>query len=112
MEAPETQISLGLAVSYLAVAALFQLVDGCQVVAAGALRGLSDTKIPMILAIMGYWVFGLPISYYCGFVLGGGGAGIWLGLAAGLAFVSVVFVIRFAWRERLGLMNYKSMERG
>ncbi|WP_085899937.1 MATE family efflux transporter [Kiloniella majae] len=112
LDVPENQISLGLAVSYLAVAALFQLVDGCQVVAAGALRGLSDTKVPMILAIMGYWVFGLPISYYGGFILGGGGTGIWLGLAAGLAFVAVVFVIRFAWRERLGLMNYKSMERG
>ncbi|MCZ4279340.1 MATE family efflux transporter [Kiloniella laminariae] len=106
---PENQVPLQLAVSYLAVAALFQLVDGGQVVTSGALRGLSDTKVPMFVAIFAYWGLGLPISYFCGFVLGWGGQGIWLGLAAGLAFVAVVFVIRFAWRERLGLVNYKSI---
>ncbi len=106
---PENEATLGLAVSYLAVAALFQLVDGCQVVTSGALRGLSDTKVPMYLAIFGYWVLGLPISYIGGFVLGGGGQGIWLGLAAGLAFVAVVSVIRFTLRDRLGLTNYKSI---
>ncbi|WP_419905642.1 MATE family efflux transporter [Kiloniella sp.] len=105
----ENQVSLKLAVSYLAVAALFQLVDGCQVVTAGALRGLSDTKVPMFLAIFGYWALGLPISYVGGFVLEGGGQGIWLGLAAGLSFVAVVFVVRFTIRERLGLINYKSI---
>ncbi len=97
--------AIGLAVSFLAVAGIFQLVDGAQVTAAHALRGLSDTKIPMVLAIVGYWMIGLPISYVLGFVLDWRGIGIWSGLAVGLAFVAVVLVTRFAMRERLGLLE-------
>lgn len=88
--------TLALAVSYLGVAALFQLVDGAQSVAAGALRGLSDTRVPMFVAIIGYWLVGLPVAYLCGFVLDMSGVGIWLGLAGGLAFVAVVLTIRLA----------------
>lgn len=98
--------ALALAASFLVVAGLFQLVDGAQVVSAHALRGLSDTTIPMLLAIAGYWLIGLPIAYIFGFVLHMRGVGIWLGLAAGLAFVAVVLVSRFAMRERLGLMRH------
>jgi len=97
--------AIGLAVSFLAVAGIFQLVDGAQVTAAHALRGLSDTKIPMVLAIVGYWMIGLPISYILGFVLDWRGIGIWSGLAVGLAFVAIVLVTRFAMRERLGLLE-------
>ena len=102
---PENAHALGLAAAFLAVAGVFQLVDGAQVVAAHALRGLSDTKIPMLLAILGYWGVGLPISYMLGFVAGWEGVGIWIGLASGLAFVAVVLVTRFAMRERLGLLR-------
>lgn len=101
----ENANALALAATFLVVAGIFQLVDGAQVVAAHALRGLSDTKIPMLLAIFGYWAVGLPIAYVLGFVIGWRGVGIWLGLAAGLAFVAVVLVIRFAMRERLGLLR-------
>lgn len=97
--------SLALAASFLVVAGVFQLVDGAQVVAAHSLRGLSDTKVPMLLAIVGYWMVGLPIAYVLGFVLDWQGVGIWIGLASGLAFVAVVLVTRFAMRERLGLLN-------
>ena len=97
--------ALGLAVTFLAVAGLFQIVDGAQVVAAHALRGLSDTKIPMLVALVGYWGIGLPIAYALGFMLQWRGVGIWLGLAAGLGIVAVVLVARFAMRERLGLMR-------
>lgn len=97
--------SLTLAASYLVVAGVFQLVDGAQVVAAHSLRGLSDTKIPMILAIVGYWMVGLPIAYFLGFVAEWRGVGIWIGLASGLAFVAVVLVTRFALRERIGLLR-------
>ncbi|KKB10395.1 hypothetical protein VE26_09220 [Devosia chinhatensis] len=102
---PENANALLLAASFLAIAGLFQLVDGAQVVAAHALRGLSDTKIPMLMAIFGYWCVGLPIAYLMGFVLELRGVGIWLGLAAGLAFVAVLLVARFAMRERLGLLR-------
>jgi MATE family multidrug resistance protein len=96
--------AVGLAATFLVVAGVFQLVDGAQVVAAHALRGLSDTKIPMVLAILGYWAVGLPIAYGLGFGAGWRGVGIWIGLAAGLAFVAVVLVVRFALREKLGLL--------
>ena len=97
--------SLALAASFLVVAGVFQLVDGAQVVAAHSLRGLSDTKVPMVLAIVGYWMVGLPIAYFLGFVLDWQGVGIWIGLASGLAFVAVVLVTRFAMRERLNLLR-------
>tara|TARA_R110002020_G_scaffold63368_3_gene169218 strand:- start:1552 stop:2967 length:1416 start_codon:yes stop_codon:yes gene_type:complete len=100
--------ALGLAVTFLAVAGLFQIVDGAQVVAAHALRGLSDTKIPMLVALVGYWCIGLPVAYMLGFVLQWRGVGIWLGLAAGLGIVAVVLVARFAMRERLGLMRARA----
>jgi MATE family multidrug resistance protein len=102
---PENQNALVLAATYLAIAGLFQLVDGAQVVAAHALRGLSDTKIPMFMAIFGYWFVGLPIAWLFGFALNMRGVGIWLGLAAGLAFVAMLLVGRFALRERLGLLR-------
>ncbi|RYE56793.1 MAG: MATE family efflux transporter, partial [Hyphomicrobiales bacterium] len=102
---PENLNALTLAATFLVVAGVFQLVDGVQVVAAHALRGLSDAKIPMIVAIVGYWLVGLPIAYVLGLVVGWRGIGIWLGLAAGLAFVAVVLLARFAFRERIGLLR-------
>lgn len=97
--------ALALAASYLAIAGLFQLADGAQVVAAHSLRGLSDTRIPSLLAIFGYWCVGLPVAYVLGFVLDLRGVGVWLGLATGLAFVAVLLLTRFAMRERLGLLK-------
>ncbi|MBU1306163.1 MAG: MATE family efflux transporter [Alphaproteobacteria bacterium] len=105
---PANANALGLAATYLVVAGIFQIADGAQVVAAHALRGLSDTKIPMITAIVGYWLIGLPIGYWLGFVVGWRGVGIWIGLASGLLAVAIVLVIRFALRERLGLMRMAS----
>tara|TARA_R110000868_G_scaffold4752_26_gene29604 strand:+ start:10708 stop:12123 length:1416 start_codon:yes stop_codon:yes gene_type:complete len=101
---PANANALGLAATFLVVAGFFQIVDGAQVVAAHALRGLSDTKVPMIMAIIGYWFIGLPIAYVLGLVLDWRGVGIWLGLAAGLGIVAVVLVARFAMRKQLGLM--------
>jgi len=99
--------SLGVAVlaaQFLLVAALFQLVDGAQVVAIGALRGLADTRAPMLIAALGYWAIGFPVSLVLGFTAGWGGIGIWWGLALGLAVVAVLLTWRFARRERLGLL--------
>jgi len=91
---------IDLAVSFLIVAAVFQLVDGLQVVGVGALRGLKDTNIPMWFAIFGYWGVGMPLAYILGFPLAMGGEGIWGGLAAGLAVVAVLAVWRFYRRGR------------
>jgi MATE family multidrug resistance protein len=102
---PKNAAALGFAAAYLGIAALFQLVDGAQVIAAATLRGLSDTAVPMVVAMIGYWALGLPIAYVCGFVLNWQGVGIWLGLASGLAFVAVVLTSRFAMRERLRLLR-------
>ena len=92
------------ALSFLVVAALFQVVDGAQAVTAGMLRGLHDTKVPMIYAALGYWVIGLGVGVGLAFHSGWGGIGIWTGLASGLAVVSVLMVLRWMRRERLGLL--------
>ncbi|MCV0398142.1 MAG: MATE family efflux transporter [Rhizobiaceae bacterium] len=104
-EVEANRIAFSFAVTYLGVAALFQLVDGAQVVSAAALRGLGDTAVPMVVAVTGYWLIGMPVAYLCGFVLELRGLGVWYGLAAGLAFVAVVLTLRFAMRERLGLVG-------
>lgn len=92
-----------LAVSFLYVAALFQVVDGAQSVGAGMLRGLQDTKVPMIFAAFGYWVVGMGTAVWLGFGLGWQGVGIWIGLAAGLAIVSVLMIGRWIRRDQLRL---------
>jgi MATE family, multidrug efflux pump len=92
---------VSLAVSFLVIAALFQLVDGAQAVGAGALRGMRDTRVPMMLAIFGYWGVGLPTSAVLAFPVGLGGQGVWMGLATGLTVVAILLVWRFYRRERL-----------
>ena len=87
-------------IGLLAVAALFQLVDGAQVIALGLLRGVQDTRQPMIIAALSYWAVGMPASYILGFPLGLGGIGIWLGLVAGLACAGVLLMLRF-WRKSI-----------
>jgi len=93
-----------LAVSFLAIAALFQIFDGAQAVGAGMLRGLHDTKIPMLFAAFGYWVVGIGVALWLGFHAHMGGVGIWIGLASGLAVVAVLMLARWLRREPLGLM--------
>jgi MATE family multidrug resistance protein len=93
-----------LGVTFLGVAALFQLVDGLQVIGAGVLRGLQDTRVPMLFAAVGYWVAGIGTSVLLAFPLGLRGLGVWLGLAMGLALVAALMVWRWTRRERLGLL--------
>ena len=88
---------LGMTVHFLALAALFQVVDGAQAVAAGMLRGLHDTRVPMLLAALGYWGLGIPLSAWLAFGLGWGGSGVWLGLLAGLGSTAVLLTWRW-WR--------------
>jgi MATE family multidrug resistance protein len=96
-EAAADQI-IAIGVGMLAMAALFQLVDGAQVIALGLLRGVQDTTVPMVMAAVSYWLVGLPCSYVFGFVLGFEGIGVWMGLVVGLACAAVLLSWRF-WRD-------------
>jgi len=86
----------GLAPRLLLVAAIMQVFDGAQVVGAGMLRGLSDVKIPTVITFIAYWLVALPSAYLLGFPLHLGPAGIWAGLAAGLACAALLLARRFA----------------
>ncbi len=101
-----------LAVTFLAVAAVFQIVDGAQAVGSGMLRGLHDARVPMIFAGLGYWGVGLPLGAILAFPLHFGGVGIWIGLASGLAVVAVLMTSRWFMRERLRLTSGGSANPG
>jgi len=102
---PEARDVLAYGVSFLLVAALFQLADGGQIIGVNNLRGLGDTTIPLFYALFGYWIVGISLSLGLGFALGWGGVGVWCGLAGGLASVAVLANRRFARREKLGLVT-------
>lgn len=102
-DVPANSAVIALAVSFLQVAAAFQLVDGAQVIGAGMLRGLHDTRWPLIFALFGYWVVGLGIGAWLGFGADWKGVGIWIGLASGLAAVAVLMLARWLLRDRIGL---------
>jgi multidrug resistance protein, MATE family len=85
-----------LAAQLLVLAAIFQFSDGIQVTANGALRGLKDTTVPMIITVLAYWGIGMPLAYWLGFGLGMGARGIWIGLIAGLTGAALLLFARFA----------------
>ncbi|MBK9383707.1 MAG: MATE family efflux transporter [Planctomycetes bacterium] len=96
-EAPST---IAVAASLLPVAAAFQIFDGLQVVGSGVLRGTGDTKIPALLALIGYWGLGLPAGYALAFSCGLGPAGLWWGLSIGLGSVGLLLLARIVRRMR------------
>jgi MATE family multidrug resistance protein len=87
-------------VGLLAIAAAFQLFDGTQAVATGVLRGLGDTRTPMLTNMVGYWVFGLPIGYALTFTFGWGVVGLWIGLSIGLIIVAIALIVVWTYRSR------------
>jgi MATE family multidrug resistance protein len=91
---------LRIAVTFLGIAALFQIFDGGQVIGAGALRGLKDTRWPMVFAAIAYWLIGMTMALGLGFGLGLGGVGIWLGLALALAVAAGLMIGRFLALQR------------
>lgn len=95
---PEAAGILRLGATLLALAALFQMGDAMQVMALGLCRALHDTRVPMAMAGVSYWVIGIPCSYVLGFPLGFGAVGIWAGLVVGLAAASASLMWRF-WTE-------------
>lgn len=82
----------------LLVAAAFQLFDGLQTVATGALRGSGDTKTPMLANFVAYWLIGLPVGYFLCFKLGWGAVGVWIGLCGGLMIIGSALL--FTWHRR------------
>jgi MATE family multidrug resistance protein len=91
---------LDLGVSLLAVAAIFQLFDGLQGVGTGVLRGLGDTRTPMLWNLGGHWFIGLPLAYVLAFQFELGVIGLWWGLSSGLIICGVALLI--VWRKRIG----------
>jgi len=83
----------------LMVAAMFQLFDGLQGVSTGLLRGLGDTRTPMIGNLVGHWLLGLPVGYSLCFWWGWGVIGLWAGLSTGLIVIGVALAI--AWHLRI-----------
>jgi MATE family multidrug resistance protein len=89
-----------IALRLLMIAALFQVFDGTQTIATGALRGYHDTAVPMLIAAIGYWAVGFAGGWLLGFPLGMGAAGLWAGLALGLATVATALTLRLYFRAR------------
>ena len=89
--------------SLLWIAAAFQLFDGTQAVATGVLRGIGETRMPMIVNVIGHWVFGLPVGYALCFQFGWGVEGLWVGLSIGLVLTAVVLVA--VWWKRTRVMQ-------
>ena len=79
----------------LVLASMFQFVDAAQVMALSLLRGLQDTRVPMLITVISYWLIGIPISYILGFIFDFRGTGIWLGLVVGLAIAALLLWSRF-----------------
>lgn len=95
---------VALATRLLVVAAMFQLFDGLQGVSTGILRGLGDTRTPMLAALVGYWLLGLPVGYALCFWWGWGVIGLWVGLSSGLIAVAMVLVT--TWHRRVGALAW------
>lgn len=105
---PANATVVGIAIKLLGIAAVFQLFDGIQVAASGALRGLKDTRRPMVINFISYWLLGLTAGYVLGFVLDYGAEGLWWGLVLGLTVASVLLTIRFrrqAQAEQRGVLT-------
>jgi len=92
---PQTGAIIAFGTTLLALSALFQMVDATQVMALGFLRGMQDTKVPMYMAALSYWVIGIPASYVLAFPFGLGGPGLWLGLTVGLSVAAILLLWRF-----------------
>jgi MATE family, multidrug efflux pump len=91
---------LALGSRLLAIAAAFQLFDGTQAVTTGVLRGIGDTRTPMLVNVIGHWVLGLPVGYALCFRFAWGVAGLWIGLSIGLTFCAVALTVTWIARTR------------
>jgi len=95
---------VALAATLLIYAAVFQMADGAQAIFMGSLRGMSDAKVPMLLAAVSYWVVGFSLAYILGLFVGLGAPGIWMGLAVGLFVAALLLGARFRRQSRRGYL--------
>jgi MATE family multidrug resistance protein len=102
-EAPVVAVTVLL----LPIAGVFQVFDGLQVVSIGVLRGVGDTRAPVVLNILGFWLLGLPVSVLLGFGLHAGAVGLWWGLVAGLVAVALSLLLRVRGRMRQALVRVR-----
>ncbi len=102
---PDAAAIIAYGMPLLAISAAFQIVDTLQVMGAGLLRALKDTRVPMFIAMFSYWGVGVPAAYVLAFVAGFGGMGVWGGLALGLAVAAVLMNWRYFRRDALGLIH-------
>ena len=91
---------LAVAASLIPLAGVFQIFDGIQVVAIGILRGVADTRTPMLINVLGFWLIGLPVIVWLGLATPAGPRGLWWGLVLGLAIVAVALLLRVRSRLR------------
>ena len=108
---PQNAEVVRLAQLFLGMAAMFQIFDGFQVSAAGALRGLKDTRVPMLITLVAYWVIGIGSAALFCFGLGFGGRGLWFGLVLGLGVAGVLLSLRFSRlvsRERVAVQEIET----
>ena len=98
-DVPANRDTVAIALSLLAIAPVFIVADGVQSVAAGALRGLGDTRVPFLLAAVGYWGVGFPLAWWLALPMGWGATGAWWGLAISLLLVAVLLTARFNARS-------------
>ena len=103
-QAPAAGETVTLAATLLVLGATFFITDGAQTVAAGALRGLNDTRVPLLIAAFSFWVIGFAGSWYLGFTLGLGAIGVWIGLSLGTAVFAALLLWRFHALTRAGYL--------
>jgi multidrug resistance protein, MATE family len=89
---------IAVAGSLIPIAGVFQVFDGLQAVSSGILRGVGDTRVPMMVQVFGFWLIGMPVSLWLAFRMGSGPTGLWWGLVAGLAAVGTFLLLRVRFR--------------
>jgi MATE family multidrug resistance protein len=92
---PEVEV-LDIAATLVPIAGIFLVFDAFQIIAAGVLRGMGDTRAPMLIVLFGFWIIGIPVSVVLAFHLGFGPQGLWWGFVAGLAVVAPLLMLRIA----------------
>ncbi|MGA9846035.1 MAG: MATE family efflux transporter, partial [Roseiarcus sp.] len=112
VDAPANASTVAIAVALLRVAAIFQIFDASQATLANMLRGLHDSRVPLVMALTGYWAIGAPVGVTLGFATPLGAVGVWIGLATGLAIVAALLMARWLGKARQGFLVKDAVAEG
>jgi multidrug resistance protein, MATE family len=93
--AADAQATIDLVATLLVVGATLFITDGLQTIAAGALRGMKDTRMPLVFALIGYWLVGFPSAWVLAFHAGLGAVGVWIGISVGTSVYATLLILRF-----------------